>query len=89
MKDDSEVRHIYLYSEHDGIRYRIEVEVRVADMARYLAGQALRNRTKRSRVAFGKAIAHTCHLATNATRHHPDLEEVKWKTMRICRNDRT
>jgi len=46
MKDDSEVRHIYLYSEHDGIRYRIEVEVRVADMARYLVGQALRNRTK-------------------------------------------
>jgi hypothetical protein len=59
MRDTTQddVRYIYAYSEYHGQRYRVEIEIRVADMARFLMAQALRNRTKASRMSFGKAKA--------------------------------
>lgn len=55
--NQNSVRYIYLYTEHKGQRYRVEIEVRVDDMARWLAARACSNRTKRARAAFGKATA--------------------------------
>lgn len=47
---------VYVTSK-SGQRYRVHVEIRIEDMANWLAARAVSNRTKQARTAFAKAKA--------------------------------
>lgn len=57
MSKHDPVQWLYIYAEHKGQRYRVEIEIRTNDMALWLVQRAMSNRTKQARTAFAKAKA--------------------------------